>query len=109
MDGQGQLPQYGFLTPKGAMFMEQSGNVLTSLIYDWRDGELINLGRPNSAQSLKVNGNYAIWNSYVGSPTYDTPLILRDLVSGTNIEVHNDCGNINNDVAANGDVVWFNR
>ena len=106
MDGQGQLPNYGFLTPRGAIFMEESGNVLTGLIYDWRDGELINLGQPNSSRSLKVNGNYAIWNSYFGSAGV-TPLILRDLVSGTNTEVHNDCGNVDNDVTSDGTVAYW--
>ncbi len=105
MDGQGQLPKYGFLTPKGVMLMEQSGSSLTSLIYDWRDGQLINLGQPNSTFSLKVNGNYAIWNSYAGGGV--TPLILRDLITGTNVEVHSDCGNWYNDVTDDGTVVYW--
>lgn len=100
MDEPGRVPQYGFLTPRGAIFVEQSGNVLTSIIYDWRDGTLINFGMPNSSVSLEVKGNYAIWNS-------GQRLILRDLLSGTNTDVADYAGNWMNDVADNGSVVYW--
>ena len=95
-----KVPKYGFLTPNGAIFLEQSGNTLTSVIYDYQGGILVDLGRPNSANSLKVKGDYAIWNQA-------ETLFLRDLVSGTNIQVDDYTGNWGNDVAANGDVVYW--
>jgi hypothetical protein len=96
----GIIPQHGFLTPKGAIFVEQSGNVLTSVIQEWRDGVLVDLGYPNSSNSLKVQGNYAIWNK-------QPLLILRDLVSGSNKTIATDAGNWMNDVASNGDIVYW--
>ncbi len=95
-----QHPQFGFLTSAGAMFVEQSGDVLTSFLYEWRDGALVNLGRPNSASWFKVAGDYAIWND-------GTTLFRRNLADGTTIPLANNAGNIDNDVAANGDVVYW--
>lgn len=103
-------PQYGYLTPSGAMFMEHSETEgSNSQIYDWRGGQLFNLGRPNSSSSLKVKGNYAIWSSYQADPPYGTPLILRNLVTGINVEVSDDCGNNSNDVASDGTVVYWSH
>jgi hypothetical protein len=93
-------PQFGFLTSSGVMFVEQSGDVLTSVLYEWRNGALTNLGQPNSASWFKVAEDYAIWNS-------NTALFRRDLVSGTTIEIANNASNTHNDVAANGDVVYW--
>lgn len=100
MDETGEIPQYGFLTTKGAIFVEQSGSVSTSRLYDWRDGVLVDLGYPNSSSSLKVKGDYAIWNE-------QPLLILRDLVSGSNTTIATDTGNWMNDVASNGDIVYW--
>jgi hypothetical protein len=100
MDQPGRYPRYGYLTPKGAIFMEQSGDVLTALIYDDRDGTLVNLGFPNSTQSLVVNGDYAIWNN-------GGTLILRDLLAGINTTITPGAGNWMNDVALNGDVAYW--
>ncbi len=100
MDEPGRYPRYGYLTPKGAIFLEQSGDVLTALIYESRSGVLTNLGFPNSAQSLVARGNYAIWNS-------GGTLILRDLVAGENMTVTSQAGNWKNDVALSGDVVYW--
>jgi hypothetical protein len=93
-------PQFGFLTSHGAMFVEQSGDVLTSILYEWRDGALINLGQPNSPSWFKVAGDYAIWNA-------GTTLFRRSLADGTTITIANNVGNTDNDVAANGDVVYW--
>jgi len=100
MNGVGIVPVYGYLTPKGAIFVAQSGSVLTSRVYDWRDGVLIDLGFPNSAISLKVKGNYAIWNQ-------QPLLMMRNLVDGTDTTVTTQAGNWRDDVAANGDVVYW--
>ena len=92
------IPQYGFLTPKGAIFVAAAEN---DGIYDWRDAQLEYLGSPDSLGSLKVKGNYAIWCD-------GTSLFLRDLVAGTNTLVAGSgVGNTDNDVAPNGDVVYW--
>ncbi|MHC1764902.1 MAG: hypothetical protein AB9869_11465 [Verrucomicrobiia bacterium] len=100
IDQTGRYPQYGYLSPKGAIFMEQSGNVLTALISEERDGVLIDLGFPNSARSLVVKGNYAIWSNA-------KTLFLRDLVAGTNTTVASGAGNWMNDVDFSGGVVYW--
>lgn len=94
MSGTTILPLEGFLTPEGAIFVE------SGMVYEWRDGLLLNFGQANSSTaSLKVSGNYAIWSQG------DT-LIRRDLVAGTNEVIATDAVNLYNDVAANGDVVY---
>jgi hypothetical protein len=100
MDQPNQEPQYGYLTPKGAIFMEQNGDVLTALIFKEWDGMLVHLGFPNSAQSLVAKGKFAIWSS-------GQTLLLRDLVAGRNTAISSSAGNWKNDVAENGDVVYW--
>lgn len=92
-----KVAEYGFLAPKGAMF------VASGTVFDWRDGKLVDLGLLNSQNSLVVNGGYAIWN--VNFVFQD--LMLRDLVAGTNVIVSRKTGNWHNDVATNGDVVFW--
>jgi hypothetical protein len=107
---EGGTPQYGFLTPTGAIFVAQGDNVLSAGVYDWRgSGAPIAFGLPNSAASLTVAGNYAIWTGQQ-SPTYTGEIILfrRDLVPGTTIEVVDHAvGNWRNGVAGNGDVTFW--
>ncbi len=93
MDQPGIFPQSVYLTPQGAIFI--SGQV-----YDARDGTLVGLGAPNSGMSLVAKGNYAIWSR-------GEILTLRDLVAGSNTTVSSSAGNWYNDVAANGDVVFW--
>jgi len=80
------------LTPHGAIFI--SGN-----LYEVRDGTLIGLG--GYQENLVVKGNYAIWIKDGAT------LILRDLLAGTNVVVSSTAGNIYDDVAPNGDVVYW--
>jgi hypothetical protein len=95
------VPDYGFLTPAGAMFTTRAQGVnARPTLYDWRNGTLINLGSPDSSSSLKVTGNYAIWNE-------SNTLYLRDLVAGSTVTAATSAGNTQNDVAANGDVVYW--
>jgi len=95
--------QGGFLAPKGAIFIADRPGGSPSSVYDWRDGNLINLGLLNSS-SFKVKGKYAIWS--VSPPLAANSLVLRDLDSGTNIQVSTIAGNTSNDVSASGDVVY---
>ncbi|HMH52396.1 MAG TPA: Ig-like domain repeat protein [Candidatus Acidoferrum sp.] len=106
----GQDPQYGFLTPTGAMFVAMGGSVLQAGVYDWRgSGSPINLGYPNSTESLRVAGDYAIWSGEHGPVYTGQPPVLfrRHLPSATNVEVALNAGNWRNDVAENGDVVYW--
>lgn len=98
-DQVGKIPKYGFLTPKGAIFMEQSGDISTSLLHDWNNGYLIDLGSLNS-QTLVTKGNYASWNQ-------GERLMLRDLLAMSNSIVNTYTGNWGNDVSENGDVVYW--
>jgi hypothetical protein len=106
----GKTPKYGYLTPNGTIFMAQGSDLRSEGIYDWRDGTLLYLGVPNSTQSLKVSGNYAIWNGGdTGSPYLGKVLYLRDLIAGTTTTVSENALNWNNNVASNGDVVYASR
>jgi hypothetical protein len=96
----GKKPLYGYLTPTGALFVEESGSSLTNILYEWRDDGLTNYGMLNSARSLVVSGNWALWS-------YGTTLILRDLAAQSSITVTESAGNWKNDVASNGDVAYW--
>ena len=107
MGEQGKNPQYGFLTPKGAIFLEQSNpNGLSDLIYEWRDGVLINIGHPNCVpQDLRVKGIYATWCEYCLNDPYLRPLYLHNVISGETQRIASGVGT--GEVADNGDVVYF--
>jgi hypothetical protein len=78
IDQTGMYPQYGYLTPKGAIFVEQNGNSTTSRLYEKRGDDLLELVSTNSnneslrSTSLVVKSPYAIWNQ-------GGALILREL------------------------------
>lgn len=99
-----------FLTPYGAVFTTQDigGTVLSARIYDWNRGVLEDLGDPNSASSLDVAGDYAMWSTNV-VPYDGQRIMLRDLATRTNVIVSNNAGNWQNDVAENGVVAFWNR
>lgn len=94
---------YGFLTPTGALYAHGDAGAATypyCWLYEWRGGSLANLGGLNSCQSLKVAGRYAVFSE-------DSTLVRRDLDAAVNTTVSTDAGNWRNDVAANGDVVYW--
>lgn len=92
-DQPGHVPQGGFLTPLGALFLENTGSGPTTL-HEWQSGVLSDLG---TASSLVVKGGYAVFVTSAG-------LIRRDLTAGANAVV--DPNGSEADVAANGDVVY---
>ncbi len=94
-----------FLTGFGAIYTAQStpGGGTTARTYDWNNGTLTDLGRPNSAMSLTVAGDYAIWNTGGLAPG----LWLRQLSTGTDTLVSSSAGNWRNDVAENGVVAYW--
>lgn len=99
-----------FLTPYGAIFTTQDvgGTVLSTVLYDWNRGEIEELGDPNSASSLEVAGDYAMWSTNV-VPYDGQRIVLRNLATRTNVIVSNNAGNWRNDVADNGTVAFWNR
>lgn len=99
-DSGGGAPKYGYLSPFGAIFVEQSSTALSNSLYEWRDGQLSSFGALNSSTSLVARGDYAIWNQ-------GGNLFRRDLRLGTTVQIASDSGNIDNDVARNGDVVFW--
>jgi len=90
-------PSYGFLTPKGAIFVG-GDDVITWRVFDFRDSSLVDLG-PCWSSTLKVRGDYAVWSDR-------SSLVLRDLVSGTNTIVAETGWPTPGDVSAGGVVVY---
>jgi hypothetical protein len=101
---------YGFLTTAGAIYVHRSVPDVYPYfqLYEWRAGVTSSLGGINSSRSLRVAGNWAIYNGDGGSINQGDNLWRRDLVAGVSAIVAGDAGNIDNDVAANGDVVYWN-
>jgi hypothetical protein len=92
-----------FLTPGGAIFIIRSPvNFLWSL-REWRDGALHDLGSV-SPSSMTVKGQWALYNGFDNGAS---PLILRNLITGTNTEVALGAGNNNNAVTADGRVIFW--
>ena len=90
-----------YLSANGAIFVASNGRSVTyNNLFDFNDGNLYDLGFPNSAYSLVTNGNYAIWSNA-------KTLTLRDLSNKTNRIVSTDAGNWKNDVAESGLVVYW--
>ena len=98
-----------FLSPHGAIvdFTPAGGDGLNEQIDEWRDGSLIGLGSP-PMYDLWVRGDYATWSGYTtGTTGFVTPLYERDLSVGTTVTVNGDAGNNSNDIAPNGDVLFW--
>lgn len=95
-------PARSFLTPTGAIYTtkELGESVLTARIYDWSNFNLIDLGHPDSAVSLTVSGDYAIWSER-------STLWRRQFSTGMNTVVGNSAGNADNSVASNGVVAYW--
>jgi hypothetical protein len=96
----GESVRIGFLTSHGALVGTWFGESPYARLHEWRDGALVALGDLNGGSSVRAAGGYAIWND-------QSKLLLRDLAAGVTTEVATDAGNTGNDVAADGDVVWW--
>ncbi len=100
MDIAGDYPSYGFLSPKGAIFVEQAGSSTSARIFDFSDGQLVDLTSPKLlTSSLVAKGSHAIWHD-------TSALVERDLESGINRTISVVAHNDDNDVSTNGDVVY---
>ncbi len=98
-------PEYGYLSPSGAIFAasSNSGSVF-SMVYQYQNQTLSVLENHLDSQfSLKVAGNYAIWNAYSNGSL----LIERNLSTDTNLTVASNVGNWVNDVTATGVVDFW--
>jgi hypothetical protein len=98
---------YGWLTPRGAIIIHRPvPSSLGSRLREWRDGVASDFPyRINSADSLRVRGNYAVWSADIPSIGIAVDnLFWRDLDTGNTIAI--GASSDTADVAANGDVVF---
>ncbi len=87
------------LTNYGAIFTTVNANFLDSF-YDWNTNMLYPLGPANSAFSMKVAGNNAIFSN-------DTLLYFRNLQTASSTIISSSAGNSDNDLASNGEVAYW--
>ena len=100
----GSKPIEGYLHPNGAMFIDQSGSVLTTQVYDWRNGSLVNVSSSyQSTGGFMVKGKYATYFSNANSADY----FLRDLSTGANQLIATDIGNNTNSLTSSGSVAYW--
>ena len=94
--------RYAYLTPTGVAYTAKTvgGSVLNTRVFDWNNGELFDLGMPNSATSLTVAGDFAIWNE-------STEIWRRQFSTRENLLLGNRAGNWHNAVAESGLVAWW--
>ena len=88
-----------YLTPSGAIFVTHAGKVTTSRLYLWRSGALTDLAYPDSAHSIAVSGDYAIWSE-------GTILRRLNMVTGAQELVSSNANNWGNSVVDDGTVVF---
>lgn len=87
-------------SPRGVVIGTGGRSGLMDQLWELRDGRLDRLTPAGPIGSLVVKGRYAIWHQ-------DGKLYRRDLEKGETVLVSSNAGNINNDVAPNGDVVFW--
>lgn len=101
---------YGFLTDAGAIYAH-GGLVVAPpycTLYERRAGATAALGELDSCMSLRVSGSFATYSTPKQPGVYDAwDTWIRDLAAGASTRVAGDAGNWMNDVAANGDVVYW--
>jgi hypothetical protein len=89
------------LTPGGVVYMSSGPTAVDT--YEWTGTTSSRLG--SNGDDFIVRGRWFLRNA--GYVDGDTNLILRDLVAHTETTVTDRAGNNSNDVAANGDVVFW--
>jgi len=102
LDDPDHAPTLGYLTPTGAVFVDQPASVTGAWIYDWNEGQLLDVGPPNSVSSLRVRGDYGIWNDGI-------LLHLRHFPTAQDDVIATDAGNWKNDLTPDGTVAYWNR
>jgi len=97
-----------YLTPSGAAFVAQGvdQSSLTARLHFWREGTLTEIDQIlNSSGSLRVSGDYAIWNG--GENLGDDDLYRMNTATGVFTLVSTEAANSENAVAADGTVVFW--
>ncbi len=99
---------YGFLYAKGALYVRKNVPYVSPyhLLFEWREGTLKEVCGLNSGSSLKVSGRWAEYSA--SDPVTNLyNLMGRDLENGTSTLIASKAGNWANDVAENGDIVYW--
>jgi hypothetical protein len=91
----------GYLIPSGALFMGRTAACCQFPLYEWRDGTLTQLADAIEVGSLHVDRPWAVYK-HLTSPS---PLIRRNLLTGTNTVVDADFMGSGGDVTPDGIVV----
>jgi PKD domain len=109
-----ELGYNAVLFDEGVLFTTHTaGTQLDPQLHEWRADDptaVTSLGAIDSESSLEVAGNYAIWTSRDPARPLNDPrwtLTRRDLAAETNAQVAPAVGNTDNDVAPDGDVVYW--
>lgn len=100
-----ELRYPAFVTPYGALMGGVDSSRYPAVpadiwLYDWNAGTTTLLDKLNSTTSPVLAGNYAIWNNA-------NKLTRRDLSTRTNVVVSTTAGNVDNSVASNGLVAFW--
>ena len=96
----GGKPITGYLHPNGAMFIDQPGDVLTTRLFDWRNGAIVAISGGYQSNGFIVRGKYAIYHSSGG-------YMLRDLTTGVDQLIASNIPVNDNSLAVNGTVAYW--
>ncbi|MBW3622572.1 MAG: hypothetical protein KY468_04090 [Armatimonadetes bacterium] len=92
---------HAYVTPRGAIYLSYSPNFTNSTVLEWRDGQLLEIGKFNQ---LNVRGNYAVLSNLNGNEVR-----LRHLVTGEEVAIFQKPEGIHSaavtDIGPNGEVL----
>lgn len=94
------------LSLTGALIVGSPGSITTATLFDYNEGGLFEFGPLNSAQSVRTEGRYAIYNENASGGS-GKRLTRRDLVGKSNQIISENAGNFRNDVNDIGEVVFW--
>lgn len=105
-----RVPLYGYLVPGGTIFVAKGETALDVGVYAYAGGTLRQLGSPDAWSSLKVRGNFVIWNGAT-TPELDAGSVQRlnlyNLGTGEEQTISTTAGNVGNAVTATGIVTYW--
>ncbi|HUR94499.1 MAG TPA: hypothetical protein VMY76_07935 [Gemmatimonadales bacterium] len=102
-----EVPRFGpaFLGPSGVvLYVERTDVYPFARLSEWRNGVTTNLG---GVFEVRVAGQFAIWEVGDLGNVFVSPLMRRDLGSGSTMLIADDAGNTQQSVAADGDVAYW--